>query len=415
MTTPSWKWSEAQEKEVALGFDLETFDKGFIDNPYPAYRALRRHNPVCRLPDGTYFISRYRDLVTIFRDPDRFISDKKIDFKKKFGDSPLFEHHTTSVVFNDPPIHTRMRALMTPFFSTHALSTLQPRVETFVDALCDGVGDKGQFDLMTDFAQALPLNLVGDMLGVPADERARLADWAVLILGALEPSLTEENFKKGCDAVDEFKDYLRALIASKRSAKTPRDDFDVLGALVDAETLEGKLSELELLHNCIFLLNAGQDTTTSLIVNGVEALFRFPEALDMLRRRPELIETAVDEMLRLESPLQIGNRKCVVDFDLDGHEIPEGAFLHIGVACANHDETVFDNAERLEIERYPNKHLAFGKGIHTCAGNALGRLEAQVAIGKLLERFPDLTPTGPLVRGPRARFRSVLSYPMRTN
>ena len=236
-------------------------------------------------------------------------------------------------------------------------------METFVDGLLDRIEDKKQFDLMTDFAQALPLNLVGDMLGVPVEERVRLADWAVLILGALEPSLTEENFKKGCDAVEEFKAYLRALIESKRRSVAPRDDFDVLGALVDAETLEGKLSELELLHNCIFLLNAGQDTTTSLIVNGIEALFRFPESLELLRRRPELITTAVDEMLRLESPLQIGNRKCVAEFDLRGHRLPEGAFLHIGIGCANHDETVFDNAEGLDIERYPNKHLAFSTSV----------------------------------------------------
>ncbi len=412
MTQPSWNWSDAEQREIALGFDLETFDEGFIENPYPAYRAIRRHNPVCRLPDGTYFISRYRDLVTILRDADRFISDKRVDFKKKFGESALFEHHTTSVVFNDPPLHTRMRALMTPFFSPHALSTLKPRVETFVEGLLDRLEEKRRFDLKLDFAQALPLNLVGDMLGVPVEERTPLADWAVLILGALEPSLTEEDFKKGCDAVDEFKAYLQALIESKRLSPGSRDDFDILGALVDAETLEGKLSELELLHNCIFLLNAGQDTTTSLIVNGVEALFRFPEALEKLRRRPELLATAVDEMLRLESPLQIGNRKCVVDFDLDGHKLPEGAFLHIGIGCANHDESYFDNAESLDIERYPNKHLAFSKGIHTCAGNALGRLEIEVAIGKLLERFPNLHPTGNLVRGPRARFRSVMGYPM---
>jgi len=411
---PSWNWSEAEEKEVALAFDLETFDEDFVENPYPTYRAIRRHNPVCRLPNGTYFISRYQDLVTVFRDPERFISDKKVDFKEKFGNSLLFEHHTTSVVFNDPPLHTRMRALMTPFFSTHSLTTLRPRVETFVNGLLDRVEEKQQFDLMTDFAQALPLNLVGDMLGVPVEERVRLADWAVLILGALEPSLTEENFKKGCEAVEEFKAYLCDLIESKRRSKAPRDDFDVLGALVDAETLEGKLSELELLHNCIFLLNAGQDTTTSLIVNGVEALFRFPESLELLRHRPELITTAVDEMLRLESPLQIGNRKCSAESDLRGHRLPEGAFLYIGIACANHDETVFKNAEGFDIERYPNKHLAFSKGIHTCAWNALARLEAEVAIGKLLERFPNLNPASELVRGPRARFRSVVSYPMAT-
>lgn len=409
---PSWNWSEAEQKDVALHFDLGTRDEGFLENPYPAYRALRRHNPVCRFPDGSYFISRYRDLVTILRDHERFISDKKVDFKRKFGDSPLFEHHTTSVVFNDPPAHTRMRSLMTPFFSPHALSSLRPRVERFVDGLVDRIEERKRFDLMTDFAQALPLNLVSDMLGVPENERLPLAGWAVRILGALEPSLTEENFRKGCEAVEEFKAYLRHLIARKRRSTGPRDGFDVLGALVEAQTEEGELSELELLHNCIFLLNAGQDTTTSLIVNGVEALFRFPEALEKLRRRPELIATAVEEMLRLESPLQIGNRRCMEESELSGHRVPEGAFLHIGIAAGNHDDDAFDRSEELDIERHPNKHLAFGKGIHTCAGNSVGRLEAEVAIGKLLARFPTLHPTGRLVRGDRARFRSVVSYSM---
>ena len=405
-------WTDEEAKAVAERFDLEQFDAEFVENPYPTYQAVRKHNPVCRLPNGTYFIARYHDLVTILRDPDQFISDKKVDFKAKFGDSSLFEHHTTSVVFNDPPAHTRMRALMTPFFSPHALSTLTPRVETFVDGLLDELEDKREFDLMTDYAQALPLNLVGDMLGVPESERPQLAVWAVLILGALEPALTKENFDKGVAAVDDFKAYLRELIASKKKSRAPRDDFDVLGALVDAES---ELSELELVHNCIFLLNAGQDTTTSLIVNGVEALFRFPDALALLKQRPELISTAVDEMLRLESPLQIGNRKCVDACEIGGHAIPEGAFLHIGYASANHDESVFARAEELDIERYPNKHLAFSKGIHTCAGNSLGRLEAEVSIGKLLHRFPDVTPTGPLIRGARARFRSVVSYPMATH
>jgi cytochrome P450 len=412
MRAPRWDWSEAEEKEVAFSFDLETLDEGFVENPYPAYRAIRRHNPVCRLADGSYFISRYQHLVTIFRNPERFISDKKVDFKRKFGDSPLYEHHTTSVVFNDPPAHTRMRALMTPFFSPHSLATLRPRVEAFVDELLDRIEERKRFDLMKDFAQALPLNLVGDMLGVPEGERQPLANWAVLILGALEPSLTEENFRRGCEAVEEFKTYLRSLIASKRRSPAPRDDFDVLGALVDAESGGGRLSELELLHNCIFLLNAGQDTTTSLIVNGVDALFRFPDAPSELGRGREPDTTAVDEMLRLESPLQIGNRRCIVESELDGHRLPEGAFLHIGIGSANHDESVFEHSEQLDIERYPNKHLAFGKGIHTCAGNALGRLEAEIAVSKLLARFPDLTPTGKLVRGPRARFRSVVSYPM---
>lgn len=403
---------QGQSRARAKDFVLADVDRAFIDEPYPLYAALRRHNPVCRQPDGSYFVSRYRDLVTIYQNPEKFSSDKRVDFKPKFGDSSLFEHHTLSLVFNDPPYHTRVRALLTPFFSPHAMRSLTPRVETLVDGLLDQAEDLRDFDLIRDFAIAIPLNLIGDMLGVPAEERAPMREWAILILGALEPTLSTAQLEAGCRAVDEFKAYLRDLIVRKKRTRSIRDDADILGALLDAQGHEQALSELELLHNCIFLLNAGHDTTTSLIANGLDALFRFPDQWQLLKEQPSLIDTAVEEILRLESPLQIGNRKLTEDYELGGAVLPAGTFLHLGVAAANHDEEIFDDPERLNISRFPNKHLAFAKGIHTCAGNTIGRMEGAVALGKLVARFSHIERRGSMERGARARFRTVVNFPV---
>ena len=166
------------------------------------------------------------------------------------------------------------------------------------------------------------------------------------------------------------------------------------------------------MHNCIFLLNAGHDTTTTLISNGMDLLLRFPDQMARLRREPELMKTAVEEMLRYESPLQIGNRRAVTDVTLQGQRLPAGSFLHIGIAAANHDERQFPDPEAFDITRTPNRHLAFGNGIHICAGNSLARMEASLAFSKLLTRFARIEQAGPTLRPARARFRVVSELPL---
>lgn len=394
--------------DIAATFDLRKIDRAFLDDPFPTYAALRTYDPVHRCPDGSYFLTNYADVMAVYRDR-RFSSDKKAEFGPKYGDTPLYTHHTTSLVFNDPPLHTRVRKLLAPAFTPRALRILEPKFVTLVDGLLNEAEDRGSMDLIGDFASALPVEIIGDMLGVPRKDRGPLRAWSMAILGALEPVLTPDAEKTGNDAVTRFSTYLAGLIADRR--RIPRDD-DVLTALVTGNVGGEKLSEDELIHNCIFLLNAGHETTTNLIGNGVAALIEYPEERAKLQADPCLIDSAIEEFLRFESSNQLGNRRATEDVEIGGIAMPAGTFITLSIGAANRDPTVFADPERLDITRSPNRHLAFGAGIHACAGMTLARMEGRIAIKRLMKRFPDFKPNGPPIRGGRARFRGYLSYPL---
>src|SRR5580692_6417795 len=189
-------------------FNLARLSRTFLDDPYPTYAALRAHSPSHRLPDGSFFLTRYDDVAQVYRDTATWSSDKKIDFKPAFADSLLYEHHTTSLVFNDPPVHTRVRKLLAPVFTPRALKAIEPRIEELVDRLLDNAARAGAIDLIDDYAAAIPLQLIGDLLGIPQDERRPLRNWSLRILGALEPVLSAEQFDAGVSSVAEFKEYL---------------------------------------------------------------------------------------------------------------------------------------------------------------------------------------------------------------
>jgi cytochrome P450 len=406
-----------QPQAIAQAFNLASLDRTFLDDPYPTYRALREHDPVHRMPDGSYFLTRYDDLVEVYRDAKTWSSDKKIQFKPNFCDSLLYEHHTTSLVFNDPPIQTRVRKLLAPSFTPRTLRAMQSRIEALVDRLLDTAAERGSIDLIEDFAAAIPVQLIGDLLGIPQSKRAPLRNWSLKILGALEPVLSKEQLDGGATAVGEFKDYLRDLV-SRRQRETARDSGEILSTLIDASEIAAgsdkndRLSEPELLHNCIFLLNAGHETTTNLIGNSVDLLLRHPEAMRDLADHPETIDTAVEEFLRMESSNQLGNRRAAIDTRIGGTAMPAGTYVHLCIGAANRDPDQFPDPDCCDIRRHPNRHLAFGFGIHTCAGNSLARMEAQVAIGKLVRRFKSIERAGPPTRGGRARFRGFARYPI---
>jgi cytochrome P450 len=403
---------------LAQSFDIKRIDAAFLADPFPTYHALRNYDPVHLMPDGSYFLTRYEDCLTVYREHEAWRSDKHIDFRPAFGESLLFEHHTTSLVFNDPPYHTRVRKLLAPAFTPRALSRLQPQIEALVDRLLDRAAKRGELDLIDDFAAVIPIQLIGDLLNLPLDERGPLRAWSLAILGALEPTLNAQQFESGVRAVEEFKTYLRQHI--RREAKTGRSGAgEMLAALISGSEFNAnapaneRLSELELIHNCIFLLNAGHETTTNLIGNGIDLLIRHPDALAELRAYPELIEAAVEEFLRMESSNQLGNRRAACDTALGGFHMKAGTYVHIGIGAANRDPAQFPKPDRLDLRRHPNRHLAFGTGIHVCAGMSLARMEARVAIGKLVARFTKVEPAGTPVRGNRARFRGFSHYPVR--
>jgi len=398
-------------RRVAQAFDLRQLPADYYANPYPTYHALREHDPVHRLPDGGYFLSRYADCAAVYKDTAAYSSDKKREFAPKYGDSLLYEHHTTSLVFNDPPLHTRVRRIIAGAFTPRAIADMEQPVIALVDGLLDAMAAKGRADLIADLGAAVPVEVIGNLLAVPREDRGPLREWSLAILGALEPVLSDEQRERGEGAVAGFRDCLRTLVAARR-ARPGDPERDVLTRLIQGEADGAQLSEPELLHNIIFILNAGHETTTNLIGNGLYALLEWPEEKARLIARPELIRTAVEEFLRFESSNQLGNRITTRGVELGGVAMPAGTFITIGIGAANRDPAEFADPDRLDVARDPNRHLAFGSGAHVCAGLNVARLEGRIAIGRFLARFPNYRLAGEPVRGGRARFRGFLSIPV---
>jgi cytochrome P450 len=401
-------------RALAESFDLEKLTPDFYADPYPTYRALRENAPVKRMPNGSYFLTRYDDLVTAYKSTRAFSSDKKTEFAPKYGNSLLYEHHTTSLVFNDPPTHTRVRRLIMGALSPRAIASMESDLIRLVDTLLDAMAGKRNVELIEDFASAIPVEVIGNLLDVPHEERGPLRDWSLAILGALEPVISTEAFARGNRAVQEFLAYLETLV-ERRRAKPGNPSQDVLTRLIQGEENGERLSEKELLHNCIFLLNAGHETTTNLIGNGLVALLDHPEQKQRLIAHPELIKTAIEEMLRYESSNQLGNRMIVEGVELGGIAMPPGTPVTLCIGAANRDPRQFPDPEAFDIARAPNRHLAFGTGAHQCAGMALARLEGAIAISRFLARFPHYARDGEPVRGGRVRFRGFLRVPCMVN
>jgi len=414
--------SDARAREIASTLDLRALPTDFYTNPYPVYAALREAEPVRRMPDGSFFLTRHADLVAVYRDAHTFSSDKKVEFEPKYGAaSALYEHHTTSLVFNDPPLHTRVRKLIMGALTRRAIADMEPGLVTLVDGLLDMIEARGGGDLVEDFASAIPVEIIGNLLGVPHADRAPLRGWSLAILGALEPRLTPEQQALGNNSVREFTAYLKDLVADRRR-RPGNPEHDVLTRLIQGEASAEKLSETELLQNCVFILNAGHETTTNLIGNALMALQERPVALAGLLSAMQalandaqgleaLLTPAVDEFLRFESSNQFSNRRALADSNIGGVDLPAGSLLTLCIGAANRDPAQFERPDELDLARQDNRHLAFGFGIHQCAGLSLARLEGRIAIGRFLQRFPGYRLSASPTRGGRARFRGFLKAP----
>ncbi|MEO4000218.1 cytochrome P450 [Mesorhizobium sp. CAU 1732] len=402
---------ETADAILADEFDIGAIPPGFADDPFPTYRALLRHAPVKRFADGSVMLSCYSDLARVYRDTKAFSSDKKVEFLPKFGQTPLYEHHTTSLVFNDPPLHTRVRKIMMGALTPRAISAMEPGLIALVDGLLDRMEERGSVDLIEDYASAIPVEVIGNLFVMPHEERGPLRDWSLAILGALEPTLSPEQHERGNRAVIEFKAYLADLAARRRA--TPGDPAtDVLTRLMAGNEGE-QLSDVELLQNCIFILNAGHETTTNLIGNALHELLQWPDEKARLHADPAMIDTAVDEFLRFQSPNQLGNRMTTQDVSFDGKTIVAGTRIHLAIGAANRDPAQFDQPDRLDLARKPNRHLAFAQGPHLCAGFSLARMEGRIAISRFLERFPNYRADGAARRTGRVRFRGFANLPAR--
>ena len=396
-------------------FSLVNPPEGFVDDPYPWYAALRAHDPVHALGPESVFLTRYDDVLAVYRSRDAS-SDKKVEFRPKFGDSPLYEHHTTSLVFSDPPLHTRVRRIIMGALNQRAIVRMEEQVVTLVDRLLDDLAAKGKADFIEDFAARIPIEVIGNLLGVPHADRGPLRGWSIAILSGLEPVPTPAMLEAGNRAVAEFVEYLKGLVAERR--RSPGDpEVDVLTRLIQGETAGEhsgeRLTELELVHNCIFMLNAGHETTTNLIGNGLWLLMTHPGEFARLRADPALLAPAVEEMLRYEGPIQLNNRRLTAPHEIGGRTLPAGTFVTLGIGAANRDPAQFPDAERFDVGRKPNRHVAFGQGDHACSGMNVARMEGRVALGRLLARFRTIEPAGAPERDRRIRFRGFRHLPVR--
>lgn len=393
--------------------DFARLPAAFYADPYPVYARLRSEAPVYRCPDGSVLLTRYADCFQVYRNPALYSSDKQQQFKPLFGDSPLFDHHTTSLVFNDPPLHTQVRRAIGNALSARTIEPMEAPLVELVDRLLDSAQDKEHFDGIADFSGAIPVEVIGNLLQIPTPERAPLRRWSLAILGALEVGLTAEQFADGNTAVTEFVDYLEGFVEHRRK-HLKRTDDDMMARLLRWEADGFRLDGATLYHQCIFILNAGHETTTNLIGNAILALLEHEDQLHALRQNSALIDTAVEEVLRYESPNQLGNRLTTETVRIGDMQIPADTVLTVCIGAANRDAQQFARPDNFDIARTPNEHLAFGGGVHTCAGLTVARLEGRIAIQRLFARFPQLHLDGEPVRNRRARFRGLARLPLAT-
>ena len=400
----------ADPAALVAGFRWAAPTPAFIEHPHAVFDALRALDPVHEWAPNSVILTRHAHLLAVYRSP-HASSDKKREFGPKYGEgSPLFAHHTTSLVFNDPPLHTRVRRILMGALNQRAIARMEAGVVTLVDRLLDEWADRAAPDLIEHFAAQIPVEVIGNLLDIPRGERGPLREWSLAILSPLEPVPGPAVLARGQAAVSEFLDYLRGLLAERE--RHPGDpDADVLTRLMRGDA-EGRLTADELMHNCIFLLNAGHETTTNLIGNGAWALMTHRDQLARLQAEPALINSAVEELLRYESPIQLNNRLTTAPLALVDRELPAGTFVTLAIGAANRDPAEFAEPHRLDIARKPNNHLAFGQGAHACSGMNVARMEGRIALGALFRRFPRLDLRGAPERDLRLRFRGFRRLPV---
>ena len=389
-----------------------------IADPYPVFRQLREEEPMHRSQIlGGVVLTRYADVKACLHDP-RLSSDRITPFVKHRRD----REHAAEIqalgrmlglwaVFTDPPKHTQLRGLMNAAFTTRAVERLRPRVEALVTELIEQVYDLGEMDLIRDFAWPLPITVIAEMLGVPREDRAALKAWSDELAAFVGSALaTSDKYERAARSSVKMRDYFRDLIGERRAS--PRDDL--VSALVAAEGQHDTTNEEELVATAILLLFAGHETTTNLIGNGILSLLRHPAELRALSADPSLIVPAVEELLRYEGPTAAMVRIALEDVGLpSGGTIGRDDRVFLMINAANRDGRHFEEPERVNIRRDPNRHIAFGYGLHFCIGAPLARLETQIAIPALLRRLPKLTLTTDELRWLDSLvFRGVRSLPL---
>lgn len=394
------------------------FDPSFRSDPYGVYNRLREEEPVHQSPLGFFVLTRYEDCANILRDPrssnDFMNSTAAVEEAAKQGLDleQVASEGTRPFLFMDPPDHTRLRGLVSKAFTPRVVEGLRPRVQQIVDRLLDAAVARGEIDVIADLAYPLPVTIISEMLGVPAEDHEVFQGWSREMARSLDPDfvLPPDVLVRRQKASEEFAEYFRALIARRRGDL--RDDL--VSALIAAEDGGETLSEDELLATCILLLIAGHETTVNLIGNGMLALLRHPDQMALLRDDASLIKTGVEELLRFDPPVQLTGRTAKEDIPLSEGVLPKGQQAILLLGAANRDPRQFVDPDRLDVTRAENRHLAFGMGIHFCLGAPLARIEGQIALGEMARRLrsPELAVAAPEYKE-NITLRGLASLPVR--
>ena len=373
-------------ERLRTGVAYRPLAPGFVADPYPLYHRLRERDPIHRsIFANQVVVSRYADVDRILRDHRTFGNDfSKVTSSE--GALATRKKLTPSMLAQDPPDHTRLRSLVNRAFTPRQVAGMEDYIRATAHALLDKVGEAREFDLMKAFAVPLPTIVIARMIGVPESDLERFKVWSDDLARALEPFLSPEEEQRVYRADRQFAAYFTAIIEQRW--REPRDDL--VSRLVEAEEAGDKLTAEETRVMLRLLLTAGNETTTNLIGNGVRALLRHPDQLALLRERPELIPSAVEELLRYDAPVQLDMRVALRDMELGGLAVSEGTMITLLIGSANHDPKRFPEPEQLDITRSDHPNISFGRGIHHCLGAPLARLEGRIALEVLLERFPRL-------------------------
>ncbi|HYX18443.1 MAG TPA: cytochrome P450 [Nostoc sp.] len=383
------------KKIESIKLEYNIFAPEFNANPYPTYHRLRSEDPVHKyLIGGDWFVTRYADIKAVLRsgcirtdDRPKLINERSKYLKNKEKNLDTLAYTTSKFLFYmNPPDHTRLRGLLVKTFSPIVVEQMCPFVQEIVDELLDKVRHQGSIDIVADLASPLSVKVISKLLGIPKEAQNQLHQWTNVLSRILDPLVSLEEYQKMNQATQEIQDYLRSLIHERE--KNPQQDL--ISSLITVQEQSDKLTQKEILAVCTLLFGAGEETTGNTIGNGMLALLNHPEQMEHLKREPTKIQSAVEEIIRYDSAIQMITRIATDDLEIGNQRIKAGEKIVLCLGAANRDPAHFPNPDQLDINREQNHHVAFADNIHYCLGAALARLETQIAINTLIQELPNL-------------------------